>query len=122
VQPGQAVSDLSLTLTDRPTELSGTLVDASGRPAAGYVVIVFSTDRTHWSIAPRRSSGVVRIGSNGTYRVTGLPPGEYHLAALIDADAQDAGDPSFLDQLVPVSLTITLSEGERKQQDLRVGG
>ena len=122
VPPGQPISDLALTLTDQPTEVSGTLVDASGRPAAGYVVIVFSSDRAHWTIAPRRSSGVVRIGSNGAYRVTGLPPGEYYLAALIDADAQDVADPSFLDQLVPVSLRITLSEGERKQQDLRVGG
>ena len=122
VPPGQPISDLALTVTDQPTEVSGTLVDASGRPAAGYVVIVFSSDRAHWTIAPRRSSGIVRIGSNGSYRVTGLPPGEYYLAALIDADAQDVSDPSFLDQLVPVSLTITLFEGERKQQDLRVGG
>jgi uncharacterized protein (DUF2141 family) len=122
VSPGQPVSDLIVTLTDRPTEVSGTLLDASGRPASGYVVIIFSTDRTHWTIAPRRSSGVVRIGASGTYRVTSLPPGEYHLAALIDADPQDTADPFFLDQLVPVSLKITLSEGERKQQDLRIGG
>ena len=122
VAPGQSITDLVVTLTDRPTEVSGTLVDHLGKPAPGYAVVMFSTDRAHWSIAPRRSSGVVRLRTDGTYRIAGLPPGEYYLAALIDIDSSQLSDPSFLDQLAPASIKIVLSEGERKVQDFRLGG
>ena len=79
VSPGQAISDLVVTITDRPTEVSGTLFDHVGKPAPGYAIVIFSTDREHWTTAPRRMSGVVRLRSDGTYRVTSLPPGEYYL-------------------------------------------
>jgi protocatechuate 3,4-dioxygenase beta subunit len=120
VQPGRDVADMIVTLTDRPAEISGQLTDQLDRPAPEYAIVAFSTDRAHWTSAPRRVSGVVRVGSDGTFVVRGLPPGEYFLAALTDPDPAQLGDPSFLEYLATASQRITLAEGEKKVEDLKL--
>ena len=75
-----------------------------------------------WTVSPRRSSGIVRLGSDGRYRVTGLPPGEYLLAAITDIEPGQLNDISFLEQLARAGIRITLAEGEKKVQDVKIGG
>ena len=120
VLPGQDVPHVTVSLTDRPAEISGTLFDELGRPAPEYAVVVFSTDRAHWASAPRRTSGVVKLGSDGRFHVSGLPPGEYFLTALADLDPAELGDAVVLEQLAAASLKLTLAEGERKVQDFKI--
>ncbi|HYN07620.1 MAG TPA: carboxypeptidase-like regulatory domain-containing protein [Vicinamibacterales bacterium] len=109
-------------LVDRPTEISGTLFDQLGRPTHEYAVVAFSTERSDWTSAPRRTSGVVKLGSDGRFTVSGLPPGEYYLGVLTDADPSQLADLSFLEQLAATSIRITLGEGERKVQDIKMAG
>jgi hypothetical protein len=85
-------------------------------------MVAFSTDRALWTSAPRRVSSAVRLSSDGRYRVTGLPPGEYYLSALADFDPVQLGDPAFLESLISQSIKVTLGESERKVQDLKIGG
>ena len=120
VHTGREIRDIVVTLIDRPTEIAGTLVDELGRPTPEYGIVVFSTDRSLWTKAPRRMSGIVKVSSDGRFNVTGLPPGEYFLTALTDLDPTQLNDPPFLEQLAAVSLRLTLDEGERKVQDLKV--
>jgi hypothetical protein len=122
VTTNQSVSGLRVTFTDQPTELSGILLDRLGRPTPEYSIVVFSTDRSYWTDAPRRTSGAIKLGSDGGYKVTGLPPGEYYMSALADIDARQLADPSVLESLIPASIKVTLAEGEKKRQDLRLGG
>ena len=122
IPPGENVDNLAVTLIDRPAEVTGTLFDQLGRPAPEYAVIVFSTDRAHWTTAPRRLSGVVKVASDGRFSVTGLPPGEYYLGVLTDADPTQLSDISFLEQLAGAAIRITLGEGERKVQDIKMAG
>ena len=122
VPPGQDVSDVAVTLTDRPAEIAGTVLDQLGRPTPEYAIVVFSTDRAHWSTAPRRVSGVVKAGSDGRFTVTGMPPGEYFLAVLTDPDPVQLKDPSFLEQLAASAIRVTLAEGESKVQDVKLSG
>jgi hypothetical protein len=116
----QPISGLRVTVTDRPTELSGQLTDASGHPTSEYSILAFATDRSLWTSAPRRVSGAVRLSSDGRYRITGLPAGDYYLAAIVDFDPVQLGDPSFLESLIGASAKFTLSDGERKTQDLHL--
>jgi hypothetical protein len=120
VDPGRDVENVMVTLTDRPSEISGTLFDQLDRPAPEYAIVAFSTERAHWTTAPRRMSGVVKVGSDGTFVVRGLPPGEYFLTALIDLDPSQLADPKVLEYLATASIRITLGEGEKKVQDLKL--
>jgi hypothetical protein len=122
VRPGEPIADLAATMTDKSTRIWGTLYDQLGRPTPEFAVIVFSTDRAHWGTAPRRNSGLVRLASDGTFNITGLPPGEYFLVAVTDAAPEQLSEPAFLEQLSSGGLRITLGEGESRQQDIKVGG
>lgn len=115
------MSDLTLTLTNRPAELTGTLSDTTGRPTSDYSMLAFSTDRSLWTV-PRRISGAVRLSSDGRYRILGLPPGEYYVTAITDFDPMQLSDPSFLESLIPPSAKVTLGEGERREFNLKIGG
>lgn len=117
---GQDAS-LALTLTDRISEITGTLRDSAGRPAPEYSVLVFSADREHWGTSPRRMSGLVKLATDGSYRVTGLPPGEYVLCVVTDLDQSQLGDPTLFEQLMPAGVRVTLGDGEKKTQDFKIG-
>jgi uncharacterized protein (DUF2141 family) len=110
--------DWVLTFTDRPSELEGVLQDASGRQAPDYFIVVFPVDRAYWTPGSRRVASP-RPGSDGTY-IVALPPGEYYVAALTDLDNGDLNRAQFLDQLVGSAVRVTLRDGQKTRQDLRI--
>ena len=63
-----------------------------------------------------------RVTAEGTFRFAGLLPGEYCLAVLMDLDAADMQDPAFLEQLLPAGIRMTLAEGDRKVQNVKLAG
>jgi hypothetical protein len=69
-----------------------------------------------------RRIDAVRPSSDGRYRITGLPAGDYRLATVIDPEPDRWFDPEFLGQLLSASIPIALGEGEQRTQDVRVGG
>jgi Carboxypeptidase regulatory-like domain len=121
LKPGQDMTGLVITMTDRPTEISGVVQDQAGRPAPGFPILIFSTDRTFWTMGSRRVLQA-RPSSDGKYRLVGLPAGEYFVAAVTDIDPNQLYDPVFLDQFAAASFKITLADGEKKTQDLKLGG
>ena len=121
IQAGRDLAGLVITLTDRPIVLSGKVFDAEGRPSSAFPIVVFSTDPAHWSAGSRRVQQV-RPASDGSYRLLGLPAGEYYIGAVTTLDIEDLFDPFFLQQIVPIAFRITLADGEARQQDLKLGG
>ena len=121
IRPRENLADVVVRFTDRPTVISGTLVDQANRAASPYPIVVFSTNRADWRAGSRRVV-VARPSTDGSFRVVGLPPGAYYVCAVLAVDAADLEDPAFFDQLVPGALTVTLSEGQALVQSLRVGG
>lgn len=115
------VSEILVTFTDRLAEIEGTLSTTSGRPASEFVVIVYPVNREFWRIGARRTRSV-RPGSDGAFQIKDLPAGEYLISAVTDADADEWQRPAFLEQLVPASVKVTVTEGQKTRQDLRVGG
>jgi hypothetical protein len=120
VSAGQDAS-VTVTMTGEVTEISGLLMDQLDRPAPEYSVIVFSSNRSHWGTAPRRTSGVVKVASDGTYRISGLPAGDYVLCVVTDVEPGSLNDPSFLEELARAGVQITLSEGEKRRQNFKIG-
>ncbi len=121
ILPRQSHTDLVVTFTDRQTELSGVLVDRNGQPTPQFFLLVYPVDRGLWTSGSRWIKPA-RASVDGSYRITGLPAGDYFLCALTELDTDQQFDPGYLDQLVEASIKLTLAEGERRVQNLRVGG
>lgn len=119
MRPGASVTDTVVRFTDRPTEINGTLVDQAGRPAPQYFIVVFSADRTFWMPRSRRVRSL-RPGNTGSFKITGLPPGEYFVCALTDLEPAQLYTSAFLEPLMASSYKIALAEGEKKTQDLKL--
>jgi protocatechuate 3,4-dioxygenase beta subunit len=121
VPAGDAITGMVVTFTDRPSELAGTLQDASGRPATDYFVIVFPADRAAWLPTSRRIQST-RPGSDGGYSVKGLPAGEYLIAALTDVEPGEWFSPAFLGQLQGSAVHVRIADGEKTVQSLKISG
>jgi hypothetical protein len=82
---------------------------------------VFAADRAYWPAGTARVRKV-QPASNGKYTIAGLPPGEYYVCAVTDAEPNDLKDPAFLESLAAASFKITLKPGEKRTLDLKLGG
>jgi hypothetical protein len=122
IEPGTvARQGLEITFTDRAAEISGHLFDATGRPESRYSIVVVTTDRALWLPNGRRIRSV-RPATDGSFRVRGLPAGDYVIAAIRDIESVDLADPTFLARLVEAGYSLTLLPGATVEQDLRVAG
>ena len=112
------VGDVVVTFTDQQTELSGAVVGADGKPNADATVVVFATDDRFWTPRSRRIE-VARPDINGQFSFRGLPTGEY-LLAVAEPDLFGRPDRSVLQMLRSVSVRVTLHEGVKQTQNLRI--
>lgn len=115
------LANIRVTMTDQVSEVSGVLQDATGRPAPDYYVILFPTDPKFWFQNSRRIK-TARPGNDGKYILRDLPPGDYRIAAVTDVETNEWFEPSFLQQLVAASATLTVTDGEKKSFPLKLGG
>ena len=108
-------------MSTKTQELTGTLTDGQNQPATDYSVIVDSVEPQYWTPQSRRIVSV-RPGTDGRFTARNLPAGDYLVAAVTDVEPGEWFDPEFLQQLRAASVRVTLSEGDKKTQDLRIGG
>jgi hypothetical protein len=104
---------------DRPTELAGTVVDEKGQPATEHTLLLYPVDRKYWTPQSRRIR-TLRAGSDGSYIFRSVPPGDYRLTTLMDPEPGIWYDPQVLEQLDTTSIRITLLEGDKKVEHVRV--
>jgi protocatechuate 3,4-dioxygenase beta subunit len=117
------VSGVVMTFTDQATELTGTITGAQG-PDGAAEVIAFPADSTAWKeigVTARRGRSV-RTTKTGQFSMTGLPPGEYFVAAVPSSTAADWRDPEVLGRLERTATRVKLGDGERKTVDLKTSG
>jgi hypothetical protein len=117
---GTDISDAVLTMTDRHTELSGTLQTAAGLPATEYFVIVMPADPALRMKGSRRIK-TTRPASDGRFSITDLPAGDYLLVALTDVEPNEWQQPEFLASIAGAGVRISIGEGEKKTQNLKIG-
>ncbi len=119
VKPGDELSSGIVTFTSQSTELSGMLQDNSGKPVADYTIVVFASDPRYWTPMSRRIQAA-RPSTDGRFSFRNLPAGEYRLMAVVDPEPGEWFDPAFLDQVVAATMPVSLGDGERKVQDVRI--
>ena len=110
----------TITFTDKPSQLTGTLQERSGRAATDYYILVCSADRSRWTPGSRRVR-MTRPATDGSFSIKGLPPGDYIVGALTDLETGEWNDPALLDQLSKAGVKVTLRDGETTRQDLSIG-
>lgn len=116
---GGDVSGVVVTLTDRPSELTGRVLDGEAKPVSMFPIVVFSSDRAHWGPTGRRVHAV-QPATDGSFVIAGLPAGQYYMAAVTEVDPRELTSVAFLESLIPSAITVTLADGERKSQDVKV--
>ena len=121
VRPNDKLPGLVVTMTDHPTEFSGAVTDGAGRATARYQIIILPTDRTFWAAGSRRIVQA-RPATDGRFRVVGLPAGEYFVTAVTEVQPGQLADPGFLELAASAAIKITLADGEKKTQELKLGG
>ena len=116
---GEDITNVVVTFTDRPTELSGTAHDGKG-PDASATVLVFPRQTALWTDhgpTPRRFRST-RVASDGTYRLVNLPADDYLVVAIGTVVPPDWMDPKFLQKVAALATPVSLADGEKKSQDV----
>lgn len=120
IADGQPLGPITITLTDQPSELAGRIT-VDGKPGADVFVVALPSDERYWVYGTRRIKST-RPDATGRYVFAGLPPGTYRVAAVTELDQGDLQSPQFLRDLVAASAEATITVGEKKTLDLRLGG
>ena len=116
----QRWNDVEVVLTDRVTEVSGTVSDANARAVPDARVIVFAADRNAWYPGSRFVTSVV-TSADGTYSVPGLPAGSYLAAVGANTPGDDSWqDPALLDSMRLSAKLVSLGDGQRQIVNLRI--
>jgi len=97
-----------VTFSTKKTEISGTVLDSAGKPEPGVTVIVYSMDERFWLPNSRRIQAV-RPGTDGRFRMSDLPPGEYRAVVVPDVETGRWFDGAYLRTLGGFQ-TLTLSD------------
>lgn len=109
---------IRIGMSDQPSVLTGSVADAEGQPLAEHSVVVFSTDRRHWTL-PSRRVVQAQTSVDGSYEVRGLPDGEYLVVAVGDLDSQDRLTPEFLEVVAVGASRVTVKDRSRVIHDLK---
>jgi hypothetical protein len=120
VRPNEDLKDVTIAFKDRIGAIEGRLTDGGGRPAPEYFVLSFPVERSAWTMTSRRAAPAVRPGTDGQFRIPGLPPGQYYLAVVTAVDPDEVMDPAFLEAILPGAVRVTVSDGATVRQDLRI--
>ena len=120
----EGLSNVVMTFTNKSTTLTGSVTgndfpsSADGLPTPPPTVVIFSTNQNLWpkvALSPRTLRSVPCTPAL-TYRTTGMPAGEYYVAA--SSSQVDFTDPRVLLFLSKSASRVTLVEGESRAQDV----
>jgi hypothetical protein len=118
-----APAALAQPVPDSAAAISGHVTDAAAAPVSNYSVVVFPADRTKWFVTSRLLR-LARPAPDGSFEVTGLPPGEYYVAATDPIEGNDVSGEwlksETLDQLSFRATRVTLGEKQRFMTVLRL--
>lgn len=115
VDPAASSQTLELVLDNKPSAITGVVEDNDNPVNQPYVVAV------KWpaslDMAPKhRISG----SADGKFRIAGLPPGEYRVLAVSDANKDKLSEPGVLERLLPYAEKVTLDRGAAQDVHLKL--
>jgi carboxypeptidase family protein len=118
-KPSATVTDLEVMLTDRATNLSGSVKNSRGEIVKDYVLAIFPNNLREGAV-PTRFIRTVRPDQDGHYKTSGLPAGDYFATAVESLDQGGQFDPAFREQLKARATTFSLMDGQTLALDLQL--
>lgn len=112
-------TDLRVVLTDRLTNISGTVTDGRGQASRDYTVVVVPAQLREGA-SPQRFLRAIRPDQDGSFRATGLPPGRYMALAVQSLEAGRQFVPEVQAKVRASGRPFTLDEGGSAVVDLRL--
>lgn len=119
-KPGAEVPGIDIVLTNRTTEVTGTVQGGDGKPVTDYTVVIFSQEPQKWTIPQSRYVTGTRADTQGKFQVKNLPPGSYYAVAVEYIPQGEWGDPDMLDRLKALATSFSLDDGENKSLSLKL--
>jgi len=120
LRPADDLRDVQIIITDQLAELTGQLIGPKD-VLRNYTILLFPRERGLWHLAPRYFA-TGRPDGDGMFRLRGLLPGDYIVAAVDDLDPQDSSNPLLLERLSTVGHSISLREGQAQNLILTANG
>jgi hypothetical protein len=119
---GDDVAHVTLTFTDGLAGVAGAVRTTTGAPVTTAGLVVFPTNREQWIQEPlnARQPRIEQTPIGGVFKMGGLLPGEYFVAAIADADVPDLPDSSFFDAVSRFATRVTLTANQTITQNLVV--
>jgi hypothetical protein len=119
VRSSQDIDDGALTITDRPSQVVGTVRAPNGAPVTECTVVVFAEDARSWTPQSRRIV-TKRPSSDGRFTVPGLPAGAYYITAVTDWDLKNVHDPALLRLLTAAAQVVHVRDAETVTASLTI--
>ena len=111
---------LEVLLTSQLTAVTGTVSDASGAPVLDYHAIVFPAERQDPSRGLHHRTRLDTSDEQGRFRLEGLPPGDYLVAAVVDVDAGEAVSDDTVDSVRESATPVRVREGQTETVALKL--
>jgi len=108
---------IRVVLTDRVTDVTGSVRNLPGDRVVDYVVVVWPEDPVESAVASRYTR-TARPDQDGAFHVRALPPGRYSAVAVAALSEGSEWDPVFQASVRQAARRFTLGEGEALSLDL----
>ena len=109
---------LAVVLASNAADVSGMLRDAKGEAMGGISITLWPKDFTAASPWIRVRSAVT--DQSGSFKFTGLAPGDYYVAAWDDAESGLLQNAGFLAGFTSDAVAVTLEESSHGTANLKL--
>jgi hypothetical protein len=115
------IADAVITLSDRPTELSGAVRDSVGNPTSAGV-LWFPVDPKEWSnfsVVLTTRIGRTRSNPDGSFIVS-LAPGDYLIVAVPESAMENWARREFIESVSRFATRISVAAATKTSTNLSV--
>ena len=120
IAPGSVIEGLELVFTQKAAELSGTVTMSGDARLEDATIILFPADESLWSDT-QRFIRLARPDKAGAYKFSMIHAhNDYLLVTALQLEPGQFMDPEFLRSVRDRALRLSLSDGEKRVQNIRI--